>query len=141
VATATNAAAVTEFGDRYADLNFNSMPAGDLSSLQGAAATWVGLRGGEEMRFDTVTILPQRSDDWWPHIQNRRILDRVTVSITPTDVGDPITADAFIDGIEHHITTDSWVTTWHLLPADLYAAVDFFVLDTDVLDGAKVLGY
>jgi hypothetical protein len=141
VATATNAAAVTEFGERYADLNFNNMPAGDLSSLQGAAATWVGLRGGEEMRFDTVTILPQRSDDWWPHIQNRRILDRVTVSITPTDVGDPITEDAFIDGIEHHITTDSWVTTWHLLPAELYAAVDFFILGTDVLDGAKVLGY
>jgi hypothetical protein len=141
VATATNAAAVTEFGERYADLNFNNMPAGDLSSLQGAAATWVGLRGGEEMRFDTVTILPQRSEDWWPHIQNRRILDRVTVSITPTDVGDPITQDAFIDGIEHHITTDSWVTNWHLLPAELYAAVDFFILGTDVLDGAKVLGY
>jgi hypothetical protein len=141
VATATNAAAVTEFGERYADLNFNNMPAGDLSSLQGAAATWVGLRGGEEMRFDAVTILPQRSEDWWPHIQYRRPLDRVTVSITPMGVGDPITEDAFIDGIEHHITTDSWVTTWHLLPADLYAAVDFFILGTDVLDGAKVLGY
>jgi hypothetical protein len=141
VATATNAAAVTEFGERYADLNFNNMPAGDASSLAGAAATWVGLRGGEEMRFDTVTILPQRSDDWWEHIQDRRPLDRVTVSLTPMSVGDPITQDAFIDGIEHHITTDSWVTQWHLLPADLYAAVDFFVLDVDVLDGAKVLGY
>jgi hypothetical protein len=141
VATATNAAAVTEFGERYADLNFNNMPAGDASSLAGAAATWVGLRGGEEMRFDTVTILPQRSDYWWEHIQNRRPLDRITVSITPMSVGDPITQDAFIDGIEHHITVDSWVTTWHLLPADLYAAVDFFILGTDVLDGAKVLGY
>jgi hypothetical protein len=79
VATATNAAAVTEFGERYADLNFNNMPAGDLSSLQGAAATWVGLRGGEEMRFDTVTILPQRSEDWWEHINERRILDLVKV--------------------------------------------------------------
>jgi hypothetical protein len=141
VATATNTAAVTEFGERYADLNFNNMPAGDASSLAGAAATWVGLRGGEEMRFDTVTILPQRSDDWWEHIQDRRILDRVTVSVTPTGVGDPITEDAFIDGIEHHITTDSWVTTWHLLPAELYAAVDFFILDTDELDDTKVLGY
>jgi hypothetical protein len=141
VATATNTAAVTEFGERYADLNFNNMPAGDPSSLAGAAATWVGLRGGEEMRFDTVTILPQRSDDWWEHINERRPLDRVTVSITPTGVGSPITEDAFIDGIEHHITVDSWVTTWHLLPADLYAAVDFFILDTDVLDGPKVLGY
>jgi hypothetical protein len=141
VATATNTAAVTEFGERYADLNFNNMPAGDASSLAGAAATWVGLRGGEEMRFDTVTILPQRSDDWWEHIQDRRPLDRVTVSLTPTDVGDPITQDAFIDGIEHHITPDTWVTTWHLLPADLYAAVDFFILDTDELDDTKVLGY
>jgi hypothetical protein len=141
VATATNAAAVTEFGERYADLNFNNMPAGDASSLAGAAATWVGLRGGEEMRFDTVTILPQRSDDWWEHINERRPLDRVTVSITPTGVGSPITEDAFIDGIEHHITVDSWVTTWHLLPADLYAAVDFFILDTDELDDTKVLGY
>jgi hypothetical protein len=141
VATATNAAAVTEFGERYADLNFNNMPAGDASSLAGAAATWVGLRGGEEMRFDTVTILPQRSDDWWEHINERRPLDRVTVSLTPTGVGDPITEDAFIDGIEHHITVDSWVTTWHLLPADLYAAVDFFILDTDELDDTKVLGY
>jgi hypothetical protein len=141
VATATNSAAVTEFGERYADLNFNNMPAGDASSLAGAAATWVGLRGGEEMRFDTVTILPQRSDSWWQHIQDRRPLDRVTVSLTPTDVGDPITQDAFIDGIEHHVTPDSWVTYWHLLPADLYAAVDFFILGTDVLNGAKVLGY
>jgi hypothetical protein len=141
VATATNAAAVTEFGERYPDLKFDRMPAGDLGSLQGSAATWVGTRGGEEMRFDTVTILPQRDDDWWTHIQYRRPLDRVTVSFTPTGVGDPITQDAFIDGIEHHITTDSWVTQWHLLPAELYAAVDFFILDTDVLDGAKVLGY
>jgi hypothetical protein len=141
VATATNAAAVTEFGERYPDLKFDRMPAGDLGSLQGAAAAWVGTRGGEEMRFDTVTILPQRDDDWWAHIQDRRILDRVTVSFTPTGVGDPITQDAFIDGIEHHITTDTWVTQWHLLPAALYAAVDFFILDVDVLDGAKVLGY
>jgi hypothetical protein len=141
VATSTNAAAVTEFGERYADLNFNNMPAGDASSLAGAAATWVGLRGGEEMRFDTVTILPQRSEDWWEQVQHRRPLDRVTVTFTPTDVGSAITQDAFIDGIEHQVTTDSWVTTWHLLPADLYAAVDFFILGTDVLDGAKVLGY
>jgi hypothetical protein len=141
VATATNAAAVTEFGERYPDLKFDRMPAGDLGSLQGSAATWVGTRGGEEMRFDTVTILPQRDEAWWEHINERRPLDRVTVSFTPTGVGDPITQDAFIDGIEHRITTDTWVTQWHLLPAELYAAVDFFILDTDVLDGAKVLGY
>jgi hypothetical protein len=141
VATATNAAAVTEFGERYPDLKFDRMPAGDLGSLQGSAATWVGTRGGEEMRFDTVTILPQRDDDWWEHIQYRRPLDRVTVSFTPTGVGDPITQDAFIDGIEHRITTDTWVTQWHLLPAELYAAVDFFILDTDELDDTKVLGY
>jgi hypothetical protein len=141
VATATNTAAVTEFGERYPDLKFDGMPAADLGTLEGAAATWVGLRGGEEMRFDTVTIQPQSSPDWWEHINERRPLDRVTVSLTPTGVGDPITQDAFIDGIEHHITTDTWVTTWHLLPADLYAAVDFFILGTDVLNGAKVLGY
>jgi hypothetical protein len=141
VATATNAAAVTEFGERYPDLKFDGMPAGDLGSLNGAAATWVGLRGGEEMRFDTVTILPQRDADWWEHINERRPLDRVTVSFTPTGVGDPITQDAFIDGIEHRITTDSWVTQWHLLPAELFAAVDFFILDTDELDDTKVLGY
>jgi hypothetical protein len=141
VATATNAAAVTEFGERYPDLKFDRMPAGDLGSLQGSAATWVGLRGGEEMRFDTVTILPQRDADWWEHINERRPLDRVTVSFTPTGVGDPITQDAFIDGIEHRITTDTWVTQWHLLPAELYAAVDFFILDTDELDDTKVLGY
>jgi hypothetical protein len=142
VATATNAAAVSDFGERYADLKFDGMPAADRSTLQGAANTWVGIRGGEEMRFDTVTILPQRSEDWWPHIQYRRPLDRVTVSLTPTDVGDPITQDAFIDGIEHHITLDSWVTQWHLLPADLFTLVEFFIIGTDVIDSStKLIGY
>jgi hypothetical protein len=109
--------------------------------LEGAAATWVGFRGGEEMRFDTVTIQPQSSEDWWEHINERRPLDRITVTFAPMNVGDPVTMDAFIDGIEHRITPETWVTTWHLLPAELFAAVEFFVLDVDVLDGPKVLGY
>jgi hypothetical protein len=141
VATATNATAVADFGERYAELSFNSVPAADLGSLQGSADTWVGVRGGEEFRFDAVRIQPQRSSDWWEHIQDRRILDRVTVTFTPTGIGDPITQDAFIDGIEHRITPDTFDTTWHLLPAALFAAYDFFVLDSSVLDGTDVLGY
>jgi hypothetical protein len=142
VKVATNAAAVTEFGERYADLNFNLMPAADVSTLNGAAATWVGTRGGEEMRFDAITIQPQSSTDWWEHIQDRRPLDRVTVTFTPTKVGSAITQDAFLDAIEHRITPGYWETTWHLLPADLFTLVEFFIVDTDVIDSpTKLIGY
>lgn len=141
VVTATNATAVSDFGERYAELSFNSMPAADLGSLEGSAATWVATRGGEELRFDAVTIQPQAHEDWWEQIQDRRILDRVTVTFTPTGVGDPIEQEAFIDGIEHRVTPGQWTTVWHLLPADQFAAYDFFILDTSVLDGADVLGY
>lgn len=141
VVTATNATAVTAFGERYPELKFDGMPAADHGTLEGAAATWVGFRAGEEFRFDAIRIQPQSSTDWWEHIQDRRILDRVTVTFTPTGIGDPVEADAFLDGIEHRITPDTWETTWHLLPSDLFASFDFFILDTSVLDGADVLGY
>ena len=70
----------------------------------------------------------------------RQLLDRITITRTPQQIGDPIVADYRIEGITHNIGASRWLTTWTLSPVDTRT---FWTLDDPVLgllDSGNLVG-
>lgn len=81
------------------------------------------------LRFRRMTIAGPMSDTLWGHVLGRDISHRVTVIKRPTG-GGTITQDCFIEGVEHQISRDDWLTSFDLSPASSQA---FWVLDDPIL--------
>lgn len=66
--------------------------------------------------------------------------DRIRNVRTPQGVGDPMTIDCVIDGVDHEITKVTHVVEFHVSPApDI--SVDLFLLGISELGGADVLAF
>jgi hypothetical protein len=107
-------------------------------------ATYVlGALKEPELRFDSITIRPQRSPaTLYPHVLGRDLGDRITVRLRPPGRTDVIERDCFIRGIQHTFTPESWTTVWALQDAARFTG--FFILDDPVyglLDAGNKLGY
>lgn len=77
-------------------------------------------------RIPQIVLDPQGNPSLWPQALGREIGDRITVVRRPG--GAPaLTADYFIESIEHAVTGNSWKTTWLLSPASFSTV---FQLDT-----------
>lgn len=71
------------------------------------------------LRIDELTVNPRTSPaTLYPQILGRTFGDRVTVRRTPQGIGSSISKDVHIEGVEHSITPDNWVTKFYLSPAD-----------------------
>ena len=81
-----------------------------------------------ELRFDQVTIKPQRDEsNLFPQVFNRLIGDRITVRRRPPGGGTMIEQDCLIRGIEHEIVPGGpWITRWTL--QSTAAAGSFFII-------------
>lgn len=106
-----------------------------LFTTDGAALTYaqyvLSLSAQPELRFETLTIQPQRDeDDLFPQALNRLIGDRITVKRRPPG-GGTIEQDCFIRGIEHRISPGQWETSWTLQSSA--AAGSFFIIGNSVL--------
>lgn len=101
-----------------------------IFTTDGAALTYaqyiLSLSAQPELRFETLTLQPQRDDtDLFPQALNRLIGDRITVKRRPPG-GGTIEQDCFIRGIEHRISPGTWETTWTLQSSA--AAGSFFII-------------
>ena len=141
---AIDAAGVTTYGERFPVFSYDNMPAAGDETLEGAANTMLALNAGETFRIEELSFRPAADDGWLEHVVNRELLDRVTVTYTPTLTGSPVVAAYFIDGITHDISPADWVSSWSLMPAAPYDAAlpgDLFIVGTSLVDGSDLVGF
>jgi hypothetical protein len=92
----------------------------------------LSLSAQPELRFETLEIMPQRSESTlFPQALNRIIGDRITVRRRPPGDGTLIEQEAIIRGIEHEIIPGKWVTRWTLQSSG--AAGSFFIIGHSTL--------
>ncbi len=114
---ADDTTSVTEFGRRKLK-RFDTLHISAANALTVAQ----GLRDRYKdpgMRVQAITINPLRdATNLWPQVLNRGISDKITVARTPPGGGAAISADVYIEGIDHTVdaATRSWLTTWILSP-------------------------
>lgn len=83
------------------------------------------------LRIDAMTVNPRKIPaTMFPQVLGLNYGSRVTVVRNPQGVGSAITKDVHIEGINHTITTDSWLTSYYLSPADTQT---YFLLDDATL--------
>lgn len=89
-------------------------------------AQWVlYVAGGDEDRFDAITLFPLRDPaSLWPQALGREVGDRIQVWRRPPGVASPVTRDCFIRGIAHawDWSAGTWATTWTLQDASKYGS-------------------
>lgn len=84
-----------------------------------------------QKRIDGLVINPQNNpDEQWPLVLGLQILDRVTVSRTPQQIGDANSQDYWIQGMRHEWRSLRWRTTYYVTPVDEF---EFFTFDDDTL--------
>ena len=143
-ATATDSAAVTEYGYRHPSASYDRIPALSAEVLQGAANTVIGVRATEYDRIDEIVVKPGSASGWLQYTVELTLMSRITLVWTPTDTGSAIAADYFIDGITHEVTPGDWTTTYSLMPANRFDEAipdDLFVIGTSLVDGTDLVGF
>lgn len=94
------------------------------------AANWLlGQYKDVALRFKRMTIAGPMNDSLWTQVLGRDISHRITVIRRPPGSG-TITQDCFIEGVEHTISREDWLTSWDLSPASSQA---YWVLDDPIL--------
>lgn len=68
------------------------------------------------LRVQKITIVPSSNTTLWPHALGRKIGDRITVKKHAGSATD-ISADFFIESIDHAVGDGTWTTSWLLSPA------------------------
>lgn len=131
------------YGTKYPSVSFSGIPSLNDEDLEGAANAMLALRATETFRIDSLVVKPGSHPDWLKWVVDLDLLNRITVSWTPTRTGSAITADYFIDGITHQITPGDWTTTYSLWPcAPFDAAIpgDLFLVGSSLVGGTHVVG-
>lgn len=113
----------------------------DDDALSRGAAEWIVAEyANPKDRVDKVTVMPGADpDNLWPAVLGRELTDRVQLTETPQNTGDPWTKTLVVEGITHTFGPKAWETMLDLSPA--YAA-DSCVLQLDTgecgLDEARL---
>ena len=142
--TATDAAAVTEYGYRHPSASYDRIPARNVEQLDGAAATIIGIRATEYDRIDEIVVKPGSATGWQQFTVELTLMSRITLTWTPTSTGSAISVDYFIDGFTHEVTPDDWTTTYSLMPANRFDEAipgSLFIIGTSLVGGAHLVGF
>jgi hypothetical protein len=110
---------------------------GDASGIGGAtpdeeasnAAQWhLANYKDPALRFKSVTVAGASGDSVWTQMLSREISNRITVVRRPPGGGAAISAEVFIEAVEHRIGGNiiDWRTTWQLSPA---SSLTYLTLD------------
>ncbi len=106
------------------------------------AANWLLLKYKDiALRFTKLTIVPRMGDSVTTQAIARDLHDRVTVKRRPPGGGTIVSTECFIEGVEHLIPYNDWITNWNLSPA---SSEDYWVLDNaslSILDSTTRLAY
>lgn len=115
------------------------------AEASGAAAWLLANYKDPALRFTSVQIAGHSDPaNLWPHVLDRTISDRITVKRRPPGGGAALSAECFIESVEHRDiapNVEFWTTTWQLSPA---SALTYWVLDSttlSVLDSTTRLAY
>lgn len=84
-------------------------------------ATWIVAHYKDpRLRATDMKLQPSAGNETthFPQVLGRELMDRVTVLRRPQNLGGAIDQEALIQGIEHDVTAEEWVTTWNLSPAE-----------------------
>jgi hypothetical protein len=114
---AEDSASVTEFGRRKLKV-FDTLHISAANALSVAQ----GIRDRYKdpgIRVEAIGIRPQRDpSNLWPEVLDRELGDLVTVKRSPPGGGAQISADVFVEGIDHKVNARSreWLTSYQLSP-------------------------
>lgn len=90
-------------------------------------AEWLTFRyAASELRADEWQVNPETYTDDWQTVLGLGIGDRVDLSVTPANVGDPLTLDMILGLVRHDITPEEWLVSFHGTPTD---TADYFLWD------------
>ena len=89
------------------------------------------------VRIQAIIIDPRRDPtNLYPQVLGREIGDRITVKRRPQGVGDAISQELIIEGIDHDISPGRWRTTFRLSQAETRS---YWRLDSSHLDSGTRL--
>lgn len=133
---ATDATSESLFGPRtYARTN---LPALEDTDVLAAAEFNLARLKDPQYGIAELTIDPAQSPTlMWPHALGRRIRDRVTITGAVLRSGVTVTNDAFIEGIRHRFSQNTWETTFSFSDATAWNGFSASVWDTGVWDTAE----
>ena len=138
-----DATAIVDYGFRAPFNTYDRLPARNSEALEGAANAVIALRATEEFRVDALVIKPGSDASYRKYVPELELLDRITVSWTPTGTGSALTGDYFIDGITHDVSPGDWTTTYSLMSAARFDAAipdDLFIWGSSLVGGSDVIG-
>ena len=115
-----------------------------LHARQGEAAAVASIKlyrqADPVLRFPQMTVAGAANPSvLWPKLLALELSDRIGVQRTPPGGGAAILQDCHVEGVEHTVGTDSWVTRLMLSKAD--AATSFWTLGTSQLGVDTTVGY
>lgn len=135
VQTATNATSQTTYGPR--SLSITGLANNSDSDVAAIVTDVANRYGTPHIRVASVQIHPlDNPTGLWPQVLARDIGDRITVKRSSFPTGSSFQQDYFIEGVDHEIGADDWVTTWRLAPVEL---TGWFTLDDDQLGVLDVI--
>lgn len=94
-------------------------------------AQWVAIQfANNELRVESIKVLPQANDALWPVVLGLRIGDLVTVAIQ-TPAGATVTKEVFVEGISHNVTANPkrWETTFMFSSASVLQSGEWLIFD------------
>ncbi len=94
-------------------------------------AAWVAQQFlNPELRVESITVLPQKDDTYWPVVLGLEIGDLVTVTML-TPAGATVTKSLFVEGIDHTVTANplSWTTKFTFSDASVLQNGLWFIFD------------
>jgi hypothetical protein len=80
-----------------------------------------------ETRVESLELKARQApSDLFPKVLGYDVGTRITVTRRPQNIGSAISDELLIEGVEHQISVDGWVTRWGLSPVPF----DVFILDS-----------
>jgi len=131
----TDATSITTFG--LSTLSRTGLPAINDTDMLAAAQFNLARYKDPERRIAGFTIDPVNAASlMWPHALGRKIRDRVTISATPLRSGITWSGGAFVEGVAHSVSQNSWSTSFSFSPTTAFDGFSASVFDTGVFDTA-----
>jgi len=89
------------------------------------AAYRVATYAQPETRVESLELKPRQAPaDLFPKVLGYDVGTRITVTRRPQNIGSAISDELLIEGVQHEISVDGWVTRWGLSPVPF----DVFIL-------------
>lgn len=110
----TDTASTTTYGIRAVEMATELALAGEAAALS-SIVTW--RYGDPQLRFPRIVMVGASGTALWPHLLGAELSHRYLVRRRPSG-GGTISQEVHVEGMEHQITVDRWVTAWNVSPAD-----------------------